>query len=56
MMDAISTESDLYVRDHMLIEFIQACVESGTPIDIEVEEWYEAWRNKLKELEGRHIG
>ena len=48
------TDADLYVRDHMLIEFMQSCLESGTGIDTPVEEWYEAWQKKLKELEERH--
>lgn len=50
-MDEVK-EADLYVRDHLLIQFMQICVESGTPIDVEVEEWYKAW---LKWLETKEV-
>lgn len=47
-------ESDRYVRDHLLIQFMQNAVESGTPIDTEPEEWYKAWIKWLKEREESH--
>lgn len=50
----IAVEADAYVRDHMLIEFIISCIESGTPCDMEIEDWYDAWQKKLKELEENH--
>ena len=50
----IAIEADAYVRDHMLIEFIISCIQSGTPCDIEIEEWHDAWQKKIEELEAKH--
>ena len=52
----IAVEADAYVHDHMLIEFIISCIESGTPYGIDTEEWYGAWKKRLKELEERSNG
>lgn len=52
--DEVIKEADEYVRDHLLIQFMQICIESGTPISIDIEEWYKAWISWLKEKENEH--
>ena len=47
-------EADQYVRDHLLIQFMQSCIESGTPVDVDVEQWYDAWKQWLKEREAEN--
>lgn len=45
------TESDAYVRDHLLIQFM---LNFYCDVNVEVESVYEAWINWLKEQEARH--
>ena len=44
-------DSDIYMRDHLLIQFM---LNFYSDVNVETESVYEAWINWLKEMEAQH--
>ena len=50
-MDGVKyTESDIYVRDQLLIQFMCSSFDER----LTIEEYYDRWLKWLKEMEERH--